>query len=152
MLPHITTWLNGHVTLCLGRVTIGHQAANFSGFRHCGNWNKTFLICHVISKEHVFKRVVWLYAWKHLIVTHQIAKFNGHELCGTGDIMVFWRKWSFGEKLHATILPGCAFVSLWKELVIVYPQPAKFGRHKHCDSGCIMILVCHVISQEHLNI
>ena len=55
MLPHKTTCLNGHVTLCLGPVTIGHQDANFSGFRHCGSWNKTFLICYVISKEHVFK-------------------------------------------------------------------------------------------------
>ena len=29
-------------------------------------------------------------------------------------------------------------------------QLSKFGGHSHCCSGDIMILVCHVISQDHL--
>ena len=27
---------------------------------------------------------------------------------------------------------------------------AKFGGHRHCDSGDIIVLVCHVISQEYV--
>ena len=43
-------------------LTLGHHAANFGDFRHCGSVDKTFLICHVISKDHVFKRlrVLWV--------------------------------------------------------------------------------------------
>ena len=44
MLPHITTCLNGHVTLGFGTPPLGHQAANFGGFRHCSREDKTFLI------------------------------------------------------------------------------------------------------------
>ena len=31
---------------------------------------------------------------------------------------------------------------------MVSHYPAKFGGHRHCDSGDIIVLVCHVISQE----
>ena len=50
----MTTCLNDYVILWLGALTLNHQAANFGGFRHCGSGNKKFLICHVISKYHVF--------------------------------------------------------------------------------------------------
>ena len=33
---------------------------------------------------------------------------------------------------------------------MVSHQPAKFGGHRHCGSGDIMVLVCHVISQHHV--
>ena len=36
-------------------VTYFHYAANFGGFSQCGSGNKTFLICHVISKDRVFR-------------------------------------------------------------------------------------------------
>ena len=36
-------------------LTLGYHAAKFGGFRHCGSGYKTFLICHVISKGHIFK-------------------------------------------------------------------------------------------------
>ena len=29
-------------------------------------------------------------------------------------------------------------------------QHAKFGGHRHCGSGDIMVLVCQVISQDHM--
>ena len=29
-------------------------------------------------------------------------------------------------------------------------QLAKFGGHRHCGSGDIMVLVCQVISQDHM--
>ena len=34
---------------------IGHKNANFGGFRCCGNGDKTVLMCHVISGDHMFK-------------------------------------------------------------------------------------------------
>ena len=35
--------------------TLGQHAVNPDGSRHCGSGDKTILICHVISKDHVFK-------------------------------------------------------------------------------------------------
>ena len=29
-------------------------------------------------------------------------------------------------------------------------HPVKFVGHKHCDSGDIMVLVCHMIFQDHV--
>ena len=39
--------------------------------------------------------------------------------------------------------------SLVSYLHVVYHQPAKFGGHRHCDSGD-MFSVCYVISHDHL--
>ena len=38
---------------CWDSLTVIHHAANFGGFTHCGSGDKTFLICHVITKDHV---------------------------------------------------------------------------------------------------
>ena len=43
-------WLYGWEPL-----TVSHHADNFDGFNHCGSGDNVFLICHVISKDHVFK-------------------------------------------------------------------------------------------------
>ena len=29
-------------------------------------------------------------------------------------------------------------------------HPTKFGGHRHCDSGDIIVLVCHLILQDHM--
>ena len=34
---------------------VGHHDAKFGGFRYCGRGDKMFLICYMISKDHVFK-------------------------------------------------------------------------------------------------
>ena len=43
-------WHYGRETLRLGR-----HAANFGGFKHCDSGDKTYLICHLIYKDHAFK-------------------------------------------------------------------------------------------------
>ena len=43
---------NGRVTW--KSITLGHHAANFGGFKHGGAGDKTFSLCRVISKAHVF--------------------------------------------------------------------------------------------------
>ena len=37
-----------------------------------------------------------------------------------------------------------------RKLLIVYPHPARFGSHRHCSNGYIMILAYHVISQDNV--
>ena len=32
-----------------------HRNSRYDGFRHCGSRDETFLICLLISKDHVFK-------------------------------------------------------------------------------------------------
>ena len=41
----------------IGSPSLGHHAANFGGSRHCSRGDKTFSICHMISKDHMFKRL-----------------------------------------------------------------------------------------------
>ena len=41
-------------------------------------------------------------------------------------------------------------VSLWMGSPMVYQTPAKFGGHRLCGSGDIMVLVSQVISLNHL--
>ena len=36
-----------------------------------------------------------------------------------------------------------------RELLTVCHHPGKFCEHRHCDSGDIVFLICHVISREH---
>ena len=36
-------------------LTLGLYANNFGGFRYCGRGDKMILICHVSSKDHMFK-------------------------------------------------------------------------------------------------
>ena len=38
-------------------LTVCHHASYFGGFGHCGSADKMFLICEVISKEHVSKEL-----------------------------------------------------------------------------------------------
>ena len=37
-----------------------------------------------------------------------------------------------------------------RKLLIVYPHPARFGSHRHCGNGYIMILAYHVILQDNV--
>ena len=41
------------------------------------------LIYHVTSSDHVFKWVVLIYGWKLLIISHRLARFDGHRSCGS---------------------------------------------------------------------
>ena len=36
------------------------------------------------------------------------------------------------------------------ELIKVGYQPVKFGSHRHPDSGDTVVLICHVILQDHV--
>ena len=69
-------------------LTLGYHVANFGGFRHCGNGDKTSLICkRDIKRPHV-QTAMWLYGWKPLKISHYPANFCGSRLCGSGDIMI----------------------------------------------------------------
>ena len=41
-LPHITTYLNGHVNLPYVTILIVGHVANFAGFRYCGSGDERF--------------------------------------------------------------------------------------------------------------
>ena len=48
--------------------------------------DKMFLVCHMVFLILRDQRVMWLYGWEPLIVSHHCAKFIGHRRCGSGDI------------------------------------------------------------------
>ena len=43
-------------------------------------------------------------------------------------------------------------VILWKGLLTMYPHPAKTDSHRHCLNGYIVILVSHMILQDHVTL
>ena len=55
---------------------VSHHSAQLGGSRHCGSEGVIFLICHVISSDHVSKES--LYGWKCLIISHHSVQFCGH--------------------------------------------------------------------------
>ena len=65
-------WLYGWELLILG-----HYTATFSDFMHCGSRDKTFLICHVISKDHVLRGLCDFMC---------DFKFSDHKPCGSRAI------------------------------------------------------------------
>ena len=67
--------------------SLGLHAANFGGFRHCGNGGKKFLICHMFSNDHVFKGLPDLKG-KPIIVSHQIATFTSRRP-GGGSYIIY---------------------------------------------------------------
>ena len=76
---HVTSpndFLNDHVALCLRALNTVHHTANFCGFKHFRS-----LICHLISKDHVFKRLCDFMGGTPQ-VSHQSVNFNCHRPCG----------------------------------------------------------------------
>ena len=52
-----------------------------------------------------------------------------------------WSRKTTWSKVHVT---------LWQEPIKVSCHPAMFGGCRHCGSGLIMVLVSHMILQEHV--
>ena len=63
-----------------------NQRSQFGGHSHCGSREKTFMICHVISKHHVLKG---LRDFKDGSSAQQVTTLPGLTVsshCGSGDI------------------------------------------------------------------
>ena len=56
----------------------------FGGDKHCGN-RDMFLICHVISRDHVVQESCDS-------IDKSPVKFDSHRKCGCGDIMILVSK------------------------------------------------------------
>ena len=66
-----------HIVVC-------HYPDKSCNHKHCDSGDITFLICHVTSREHMFK---WLYEFiKPLTMGQHLAKFGGHWSNASGDI------------------------------------------------------------------
>lgn len=71
--------------LWLTALNLANHLVSFDGFGPSVWGDKTLLVCHLISKENVFKRLVWLCGCQ-LLTCHHITTFNGKKLCGSRDI------------------------------------------------------------------
>ena len=68
--------------LWLRALTLANHLVSFDGFGPSVWGDKTLLVYHLISKENVFKRLVWLCGCQ-LLICHRITTFNGKKLCVT---------------------------------------------------------------------
>ena len=84
-----------------------------------------------------------MYGGKFLIVCNHPARFGGHCYCGSGD--------DFSLSRDLSRLRDQKVMWLYRqEPIEVGYHPATFGGHKHSDNGDIVILVGHVILQDHV--
>ena len=75
---------------------------------------------------------------KPIIVTHQLAKFNSHHHCGSGDIMV-----SVCHAMLQNQVSKGSYEELYygQVLIRVSYHPAKFRGHRNSGSRVITLLV-----------
>ena len=74
--------------------------------------------------------VIWLCCLEPLKISQHFTKFSGHRHCGSRDKTVVWL---YG---YEPIKAGC--------------QHVKFGGYSYSGIRVIMVLACHLISQDHL--
>ena len=79
------------------------------------------------------------------MVSYHPAKFDGHRQCVSGDIVV-------GFSLSRDLARPCdqSVLRLHDYELLEHRHHLKFSGHGYCGSGDIMILVCHVIFQDHV--
>ena len=73
---------------------------------------------------------MWLYEYKPLKISHDLAKSSGHKHCDSGDLARPHDQrvlWPYG----------------WGHFMVC-DNPTKFCGHRHCGSGDI-VLVCYLI-------
>ena len=122
---------------------VNHHLAMF-GY-HCSITSRdiTYSICHVTSWDHVFEvscdnmggSSSWYVTTLPNLVAIEIAVV---EIC-------FWfAMWSYKTtwlKSYVALLVGAPTIS---------HLPAIYGGHRHSVSWVIMVLVCHMVSQDHM--
>ena len=122
--------------------------------------------------------IIWHYGWKPLIVSNHPTKFGGHRHFGNGDIKGFFchvmlqdrvikglhdlmgkntsKYWSYAlwnwryDYLSLSRDLSKCHVTLWVGVLHGKSPYCTVCGHRHCGSGDIMILICHVISQDYL--
>ena len=65
-------------------ITVSYYTVKIEGHRHCTVVVEMFLVYHMISQDHLIKRVMWLYEWEPLMVIHHPAKFGDYKDGGSG--------------------------------------------------------------------
>ena len=138
-------WSRGFVTLRVG--TSHDKSATYLIW--CP-WASCKWRCYVFNLPSCFKRpphwgIIQIFGWKLLVVYHHSDKFgdNWHQV-----------EWRYKVLNLSSGLTGprdwrIIWHYRWKPLMISYHH-TTFGGDKHCGSEDVMILICHVISQDHL--
>ena len=73
--------------------------------------------------------------WDSVIVSHNLAKFSGH-------------RYSFNQLCDFARPPDERVMWFYAWEPLIGDCPARFIDYVHYGSGNIMVLVCHVISQD----
>ena len=102
------------------------------------------IVCHVIFQDHMIKGNMALRAGDHQGGSINILSSLVVKSTVLVDIMILLSR-------HLTRTRDKRIIWLYgQERIKVGYVPAKFGDHRPSDSGDIMILTCHIISQDHV--
>ena len=115
----------------------------FSGHKYCEKGDIDFSNHHLTLRWSRHQRVMWLYGWEPLTVSchptklgvdwHCSWRYNGfslsHDLAVTVDLIMWHHGW---------------------ESIIISRHLTKFSIHRNCSSEDIIVLLCHMIFQDHV--
>ena len=104
-------------------------------------WGYNFSLSHdlITSRDHIWCDFVQRSPSGKITIT-----FDSHRHSDSGDILVYFLSRALGTRNQRVIW-------LYRQQSIkVNYHPAAFGGHRYCGSGYMMILVCHVILQDHV--
>ena len=150
-----------------------HQTVKSCDHKHCDSGHILLLICHETSPEHMFssfmtetlslgnqsidflcesmdwflydRRVIWVYWWKTLLISHHVGMYGGHWSIACGDIKyLVCRLTSQNHMIEG-------HVTSWVRTPHGMSHLAKFGCYMYRISRDIMFSVCHVIKLDYFS-
>ena len=113
------------IWLCIGKpITLNLNPWKFVGHKPCGSRDTTFLICHLVSRDH----------------PQHLAKFVGNKSCWSGDTTFLI--------CRVTLCDHVTFGG-WEPLTLNH-SCVRSVAYRSCGSGDIAFLFCHVTSCDQM--
>ena len=128
---YIAIWLHGQK-----EIKVNHHPVKFCDHIYCGSGNIIISVCNLLSQGHVVKCCS---NFMGRIPSWQFTSLLSRAAIGTVIVEI-----RFSCDLARPRDQNVIWLYRREPIKVSY-HPAKFGGHRHCGSGDIMILVCHVI-------
>ena len=129
------------------RIKVSCHPVKFSDCSHSNSDDVLVLVCHVISQDHVIKGscdFMERSSWSELTIPPSLLAIDAlivEIICHVID--------SLSRDLARPHDQRVKRLYRLKPIKVSY-HPVKFGSHWHCGSGSMMILVCDMISHDHV--
>ena len=109
------------------------------------------LVCHMILQDHIIKGPCEFMGRSPSRLSYHPAKFGSHWDCQVWQPQATWQQ-TYNGYLSCDLARKCnQNIRLYGlQPLKVCHHSSKFGAHRGCESGDIMVLVCDMILQDHV--